>query len=364
LVPVQVITETTSEADKRASTPELVASLCDDRPAALSREELDGLHPYLYPISKSFRSGNLICAYNNPSLDAATPWPIVEAAASAPGMRLLALNSEHLMRRIVATVDSSSAHEQSSSTGTGNDKEQQMEVLRLYNRDLGKGLLKDARLDAPFVPGSVDKLGYGLEKYALLRIGPFLDLYQSLSAQHLVKGDVQAALIAAEACSAKLPGFASTFLSYARILQSLPNRHEEARDAARNCLRMPLWTIGLSSEEIREVAVLGQLSNEHESIESALHKLADMYDKIQLAETESGNSGVVGDAGTPSSPEQVAVDECQDLLNRAILQQQLWNHVRSQLIDTFRAAGAVDMADFLEEVSSSSISATTDSVLQ
>jgi hypothetical protein len=129
---------------------------------------------------------------------------------------------------------------------------------------------------------------------------------------------------------------------------------------------MPLWTVGISRDEVKEAAVLGQLSTDRDSFESALQKLADLYDKIQLAEADSGKSAAVGDAGTASSPEQVAVDECQDLLNRAILQQKPWNNVRSQIIHKFRKAGAIDMADFLEEVSSSSVStsATTDSVLQ
>jgi len=33
------------------------------------------------------------------------PWPIVESAANAPGYSLLALDSEHLMRRIACQQD-------------------------------------------------------------------------------------------------------------------------------------------------------------------------------------------------------------------------------------------------------------------
>jgi hypothetical protein len=361
LLPIQGLLEAAKQ-DVDSSTPELVASLCDEQSAALSQEELCGLHPYLYPMARSSSTGNLICAYCAPPLDATVPWPIVETAINAPGVRLLALNSEHMMRRIVAQFDS---EVQSSGSTDEQPMANQQQILELYNDGLGKGLLKDAGLDAPYVPGSVAKLGYGLDKYVLLRVGPFPDLYQSVSSQHLSKGDVQAALIAAESSSGKLTGFASTFLSYAKLLQSLPNREEEARDAARNCLRMPLWTVGVSMKDVKDVAVLGQVADEMDTIETVLGKLVIVYEKVMAAESESAK--VPGDtSGATQSPDQVAMEECQDVLNRAVLQQKPWNEVRSSVAQIYRAAGLADMAEFIEEVSSSTMASatTTRSVLQ
>eukprot|EP00977_Amphora_coffeiformis_P023955 scaffold14782_cov174-Amphora_coffeaeformis.AAC.8 len=84
-------------------TPELVQSLTGPDP------ELQNLHPYLMPITKSTSSpDSFICAYRNPFVeesDKKHPWPIVEARLNGPGMRLLALNSEHLMRRIACEAD-------------------------------------------------------------------------------------------------------------------------------------------------------------------------------------------------------------------------------------------------------------------
>jgi hypothetical protein len=366
LLPIQglldVSKEDVSKEDVDSGTPELVASLCDEQSAALSQGELGALHPYVYPLARSSRTGNLICAYCSLPLDVTAPWPIVESAVNAAGVRLLALNSEHMMRRIVAQADNEA---QNSDTTHQPAKTNQQQILELYNDGLGKGLLKDAGLDAPYVPGSVAKLGYGLDKYVLLRVGPFPDLYQNLSSQHLGKGDVQAALIAAESSSGKLPGFASTFLSYAKLLQSLPNRGEESRDAARNCLRMPLWTVGMAIEDVKDVAVLGHVADEKDSIENVLRKLETVYEKIKSAESESGN--VPGDTtGAAQSPAQVAIEECQAVLNRAVLQQKPWNEVRSNVAQIYRAAGLADMADFIEEVSSSTMASnpTTRSVLQ
>ena len=79
-----------------------------------SSNEYKDLHPHLLPLAKSTSSGNIICAlrrayaddspdYESPSINA--PWPIVESGVGLPGMRLLSLNSEHLMRRIAADAD-------------------------------------------------------------------------------------------------------------------------------------------------------------------------------------------------------------------------------------------------------------------
>jgi len=122
--------------------PELVASMTE-----AGTDELSNLHPYLYPIAKSKSTGHFICAYRNAYADekeSATPWPIVEAALDSPGMNLLALNSEHIMRRIACEKDFA-----------GEDQD----AVEIYNDGLGEGLLKDAAFDLPYIPGDVAKLG-------------------------------------------------------------------------------------------------------------------------------------------------------------------------------------------------------------
>ena len=124
--------------------PELVASMTE-----AEDDELSNLHPYLYPIAKSKTTGNFVCAYRNAYADEggdpkSKPWPIVEAALGGRGMQLLALNSEHIMRRIACEKDF---------FGDGN------EAVELYNDGLGEGLMKDAAFDTPYVPGDVEKLG-------------------------------------------------------------------------------------------------------------------------------------------------------------------------------------------------------------
>ena len=110
-------------------------------------DELSNLHPYLYPIARSKSTGNFVCALRNAYAeegDLSNPWPIVESALDGPGMNLLSLNSEHLMRRIACEQDFA---------GDG------AEAVEIYNEGLGAGVLKDKAFDNPYVAGDVEKLG-------------------------------------------------------------------------------------------------------------------------------------------------------------------------------------------------------------
>ena len=133
LVPVYL------ESKKKEETPELVSTL-------MGLDEFVNLHPHLYPLARSKKTGNVVCALRRAFADDTTewyqnssgsPWPIVEAAVGGPGMRLLSLNSENMMRRIICECDFS---------GEGK------ELIDIYNDGLVKGI-------DPYEPGSVQKLG-------------------------------------------------------------------------------------------------------------------------------------------------------------------------------------------------------------
>lgn len=183
---------------------------------------------------------------------------------------------------------------------------------------------------------------YGVDKYILLRVAPFPDLYERMATQHAARGDEQSALIAAEACNRKLPGFASTFKFQAKLLTSFPNREEEARDVARMCLRMPLPTIGMSREDFREVAVLAQLADKDESIDEAMAKLRDMYEKIRQHVQEENPAARQG-----MTPEQAAFEEANYLLDTVALTGGKWCDIRTQLGEIYRSVGRGDMSDFV-----------------
>jgi len=135
---------------------------------------LEDLHPLLIPIVRTKDTvPKYICAllspHNKYSTSSDPPTlPIVETYPHSPGLKLLSLNSEHLLRRIAATADINS----------------DSEAVDLYNDDLGSGTTLPPNLtslDCTYSPSDVAGLGYGLDKYLLLRVGPFPDVYEKVS---------------------------------------------------------------------------------------------------------------------------------------------------------------------------------------
>ena len=174
-------------------------------------------------------------------------------------------------------------------------------------------------------------------------MGPFPDIYENLALGHAKKEDESSALITAEASNNKISGFASTFLFYAKLLSSFPNRNEESRDAARMCLRMPLPSIGLTMDDFREVAVLGQIAEDADSDAEILPKLQAMYEKMREHETDDPMSSGSNDM----SPEQIALDQANYLLDTAALTGANWSEVRPKLAEIYKSVGRDDMADFV-----------------
>lgn len=194
---------------------------------------------------------------------------------------------------------------------------------------------------APLLIPSSDIKRYGVDKYVLLRVGPFPDIYESLALGHAERGDESSSLISAEAANSKISGFASGFLFYARLLSSFPNREEETRDAARMCLRMPLPSIGMTIDDFREAAILGQIAEESDSDQEILAKMQSMYEKIR----ESEQDDPTGQQG--KTMEQVAFDEANYILDSAALTAGKWSEVRPKLAEIYNSVGRDDMATFV-----------------
>jgi hypothetical protein len=302
------------------------------------------LHPHLLPIAKSqAKPDHYVCALRRAFADDAmyesstdAPWPIVEAKIGGPGYRLLSLNSEQLMRRIAAEADGDEEISDSNAE----------DIISIYNQGLGKGsgVVAEA-FDNIYEAGSVAQLGYGSAKFCLLRVGPFPDLYEEMSSQHSKRNDEPSSLIAAEASNSKFTGFASTFKFYAELLSSFPNREDEARDAARVCLRMPLPSIGMNTEDIVRVSQMAQLCTEGDDNVTAMKNMKDMYEKIKKHEEEDEK----GKANM--TPEQVAIEDANAILDQMVFvedSERDWSSVREELGDIYLCAGLDDMAAFVD----------------
>uniref|UniRef100_A0A7S1VIQ0 Uncharacterized protein n=1 Tax=Grammatophora oceanica TaxID=210454 RepID=A0A7S1VIQ0_9STRA len=169
-----------------------------------------------------------------------------------------------------------------------------------------------------------------------------------MSIGHKERKDEQSCLIAAEAANGKFGGFASTFLFYAQILSQFPNRSEEARDAARMCLRMPLPSIGMTKAQFKKVAVLGQLAEDGDNDEAAMAKLQVFYERIRQQENDEKSTAT--SAAEVKSPEQEAIDDANVLLDRMALKgdESKWEEVRSEVAAVYRKVGRTDMANFVD----------------
>ncbi|CAN0342154.1 unnamed protein product, partial [Hapterophycus canaliculatus] len=91
------------------------------------------------------------------------------------------------------------------------------ELIRLGNDGLPEG-------DPLYEKGDVEKLGRGIMKYHALRVGPFADVYEWLTASHLEKGDNTAALASAERANEIFVGWGRPYGHYARVLAKMDRR--------------------------------------------------------------------------------------------------------------------------------------------
>lgn len=316
----------------------------DLEPVNAHQNETLKLHPHLYPIAKSTaKPDHYICALRRAYADDAlyesstnAPWPIVEAKLNGPGYTLLSLNSEHMMRRMAAQADGGE-----SSPDVNAD-----EIVDLYNEHLGKGLqVVESAFDNLYDRGAVEKLGYGVSKYVLLRVGPFPDLYEEMASQHSQRGDESSALIAAEAANGKLTVFASTFKFYAELLSSFPNREDEVRDAARVCLRMALPSIGMNTADFVRVSQLAALCTRNDDRNTALDNMKAMFEKIKNHEEENEKEKA------NMTPEQVAIEDANQILDKMVFvddDDRDWTTVRKELGDIYASAGLDEMASFVD----------------
>ena len=185
-----------------------------------------------------------------------------------------------------------------------------------------------------------------MDKFVLLRVGPFPDIYRTLALAHAERKDESSALIAAEAANGKISGFASPFLFYSTLLNSFPNRSEESRDAARVCLRMPLPSIGLTINEFRDAAILGQIANENDTDEEVFAKLQMMYEKFRDHENQEDPRSMVG-GNNDMTPEQKAINEANYLIDSTALTGSDWSKIRPKLAEIYSSVGRDDIASFV-----------------
>jgi Zn-dependent M16 (insulinase) family peptidase len=102
-------------------------------------------------------------------------------------------------------------------------------------------------------------------------------------------------------------------------------------------------------DEFREVAILGQIADPTDSDEEILAKLQAMYEKMR----EHENDDPMASGSNDMSPEQMALDQANYLLDTAALTGANWSEVRSKLAEVYKSVGRDDMAEFVNPGTSS-----------
>ncbi|CAM9282964.1 unnamed protein product [Ascophyllum nodosum] len=259
-----------------------------------------GLNPFLIPLAKD-EEGTVTGLLRWPTSPETLEMPVVRGGEA--GLELLANNAEHYIRRVVAEEDFAG----------GADAE---ELIRLGNEGLPEG-------DPLYEKGAVEKLGRGIMKYHALRIGPFADVYEWLTASHLEREDYTSALASAERANEIFVGWGRPYGHYARVLDRMDRRGMEARDAAKVSLRCPCWTIAPGLEDLKEVVRIAG----YEDMASVQAMYAGMAADEQADKINEGKA-----------PMQVALDRAAHLMDSVAFGDKGWDSIRDELAEASHAA--------------------------
>lgn len=277
---------------------------------AMSPSARANLHPFLIPLAYDNESKRTTGLLRWPTPPEGMPLPVVTGTAEDPCLTLLSPSAKAYAERALAEADS-----------IGN--EERRDAIRAASS-----------LAFAYQNGDSEKSGLGLERFLIISVGGFPDVYEGLAQFHLAKGDEPSALVTCEAAARAQAGWGRAHAFHANILKQL-GRELEARDAARFCLQLPLWTIG-SVEKVRE---MGEIAGYQDS-----QSLGKIYRRLY----EDGRAEEIAD-GKPAA--QVALDRAAWLLDVCVAEQEWtgegWEDARERLAELYDEAGMNDLATFV-----------------
>jgi hypothetical protein len=269
-----------------------------------------GLHPFVIPLSRTPGADGAVTGLLRwPTPPPDMEMPVVRCIPGDLGVELLANSCSHFVTRALVSADSSG------------------------KSDVSAALRRSCSLAQGYADGDVDKLGVGVERYLLMKVGPFADVYEGLARFHLAKGDEKSCLVACERAAAVFPGWGRAHVVHADILAEV-GRSAEARDAARFGLQMPLWTLGGREAVLR----LGR--NAGYADEKFLGKI---YDRLATDERSK-------EIDEGKNPAQVALDRAAYLLDSVVASGEatMWDaDVGEKLAELYIAGGLEDVATFV-----------------
>jgi hypothetical protein len=283
------------------------------------------LHPLAIPLAAQSDGNTLICLLRWPEGHRGMELPVIAMARGAPTLQLLARSAEEYCHRALAQeeYDAQQQSKETSSSCSG--------PISQATGEEGAAI---------YEPGSVVRSGLpSLEAYLARKAGMFCDVAETLSLNHLKRGDTMSALVAAEwyMRQGHFPDWARPYEFAFGLLRDV-GRHEESRDVARIALRSPWWTLKEGFAATRDAALLSGGADE---VRAALDQQDEMANGGALKGMYKTN---------PKSEKQKIMDEAAHMLNRAAAAEAGWEDVREEVGNLYAKAGLVDVARFVKTV--------------
>eukprot|EP01041_Mallomonas_annulata_P002746 gene2746-5411_t len=190
------------------------------------------LNPFLIPLSKSKHDNNLLCYIRWPTQKPNMELQLVRTTQT--GISLCALNTTQFCQRLTIEMDFKS-HKNSNKT-----------IELMMNNSSNYSYNKNDYLEffkkSKFPSNSFLQQKLLLDRYILLKVGAFPDLYTNIAFDYLERKDSTSALVTCERSLSLFPGWGYPTGIHAKILSILEGPNEHSKDIARTALTNPLWT--------------------------------------------------------------------------------------------------------------------------
>jgi hypothetical protein len=268
----------------------------------------DWMHPLCFPLARD-AEGCVVGLLRWPKAKLSTDLPVVRCEPSGQ-VAILAKTVSDYATRLAAELDFAESPLSDAAVSLANE-----------------GWPYEKQLEA----GSVKNFGRGLERYLILRVGPFPDTYQALARGHLDRRDATSALITAEKACAVFPEFGALHVWQAAMLSEEPGYGEEARDAARNALEKPLWTLGISSRaQFESLVALAEKKGGLDGYASEYRRLSLEVKATASADQHTDNAARAMDEAVLTAAQSDAAVS--------------WASLRPLLAETYAKAAVSDVA--------------------
>lgn len=214
----------------------------------LSPTQRKGLNPLLIPFAREKNNDELLCYLRWPTQREEMDLQIVRTTET--GVRLISLSTDKFVHRQLVELD---FYKDNNTIAAANVVNKDSEVYKLgdFNTLLNSG---------KFPTSSPDDLRLVLDRYVIMKVGPFADCYERLADNFVNKKNDLSALVTCEKNISSFFGWGHPINFHANLLLRL-GREREAKDTARSSMQSPKWTLAGSKTVLIENSLFPYIFN-------------------------------------------------------------------------------------------------------